>query len=99
MNAKQYIRYETPEAIYELYMAITLNPVSGLPKQVSNDPYKPLADRILADHGSFEAAQPILHQVHLLVKLESRIGNLRQRYPHLEEHEIVALFYDKVMSA
>ena len=27
MNVKQYIRYETPEAAYELYLAITQNPM------------------------------------------------------------------------
>ena len=87
-NIHQQIQYETSEAVCELSFRITQKSING--------PCKPLTDRILAEHGSYEAAQPILQQMHLLIKLESRTGNLRQRYPNLEVHEIVELIYEQI---
>lgn len=97
MDAGYNVTYETSEAIYEVYMTVTVKSVSDPAKQTGKNACRPLADRILAEHGSYETARETLEQMALILKLESRMGSLRHKYPFLEDHEIVALIYDRVM--
>ena len=96
MNEQKYIRYETPEAIYELYLTITQKPVVDFAKQKKKAFYKSLADRMICEQGSLEAAFDVLDYILLLLQLERRMGNIRHKYPGLEKHEIMELLYDQI---
>lgn len=98
MNVNVHIKCETPVVIYELYMSITHVSFENLKKQSKKEFYRSLGERALAEQGSLHGVYEAIDRMKLLLQLESRVGNIRHKYPHLEKHEIVELLYDLACS-
>jgi len=96
MNVKQYFRHETPEVIYEIYMSIAQISDRNTIWQRKMDIYEPLGRRAIVELGCLERVYDVIKRMESLLYLESRFGNIRNRYPHLKTHEIVELLYSVV---